>query len=122
MISSGVTTIPTGTVTLSDATAVLTTINLARGVADFPVSLATGAHQLRATYNGDAAFRSATSATLPETIRTSAVHLSAPPVSKATAVFSATMTRTPSGGAVAGETVTFSTTSLFGGTELCARR
>jgi hypothetical protein len=119
VIASSLTAIPTGTVTLSDANAVLTTINLARGgVADFPVSLAIGTHQLRATYNGDAAFQSATSAALPETIRPAAVHLSAPPASKATAVFSATMTRTSSGGAVAGETVTFSTTSLFGGSEL----
>jgi hypothetical protein len=120
MAPSG-TTIPTGTVTLSDATVTLSTVNLAGGSAGFTVSLATGTHQLRATYNGDAAFQQASSTVLTETVQPAATTLSASPASKATAVFSATLTRGAGGGAVAGETVTFSTTSLFGGPEaLCS--
>ncbi len=114
------TTIPTGTVTLSDATVTLSTVNLSGGVAGFTVSLATGTHQLRATYNGDAAFERASSTVLTETVQPAATTLSASPASKATAVFSATLTGS-AGGAVAGETVTFSTTSLFGGPKaLCS--
>jgi hypothetical protein len=114
-------TVPSGTVTLSDGTVTITTVNLAGGTAAFPMSLATGTHQIRATYNGDAAFRSASSAVLTESVQPASTALSAPPASKATGAFSATLTRGPNGVPVSGQTVAFSTTSLFGGTKpLCS--
>ena len=61
---------PTGTVTFKDGTTTLGTGTLdASGVATFTTStLAAGRHSIKATYNGDASFKTSTSAVLTQTV------------------------------------------------------
>jgi hypothetical protein len=72
-----------------------------------------GSHSFAAVYGGDAGFTGSTSAATPYTVSKAATSITAKPV-LATLPDLVAILKTGSGAPLAGETVTFTTTSLLG--------
>jgi MYXO-CTERM domain-containing protein len=115
-------TAPTGNVTISDGTTLLTTVALSGGFVSFSTTtLALGTHSLTATYVGDANFTTSTSPALVETVSQSAVTaaLVANPTSTTygqDVTFTATMTAAMGGTPTGTVTFTDGTATLGMGT------
>ncbi|MBR7834899.1 Ig-like domain repeat protein, partial [Actinospica durhamensis] len=106
---------PAGTVTFLDGSTALGTasLNAAGGAAYTTNSLSPGSHTVTAVYGGEPAFTGSASAALVYTVSRVPTTIVAQPVLATLPNLVATLT-TGSGQALAGETITFTTTNLLG--------
>ncbi len=109
--------VPTGgAVVRIDGTVVGSTF-VADGVGTFAApTMSVGSHTITTTYVPEGGFAPSTG-TLTQVVKRAATVLVAKPATKAAHTFSAKLTRADTGGAISGQTITFSTRSPLGATD-----